>query len=54
MRKILGLLFVICFVLNGCGLTKKDLGLAKNIPDENKVETRKALDLPPDFDMLPE
>ncbi len=54
MRKILALVLFVCFALSGCGLTKKDLGLAKNTPDETKVETRKALDLPPDFDLLPE
>lgn len=53
MRKILTLMFLVCFVLAGCGLTKKDLGLAKDTPDETKVESRKALDLPPDFDLLP-
>ncbi len=54
MKKLIVLLFVICLGLNACGLTKKDLGLAKDTPDETKVETRKNLALPPDFDTLPD
>ena len=53
MRKTVMLMLLMCFVLGSCGLTKKDLGLAKDTPDETKVETRKPLDLPPDFDVLP-
>lgn len=41
-------------LLAGCGLTKKDLGLARSVPDESLVETRQPLDLPPDFNVLPE
>ncbi len=52
--KNLVLAFCIVCLLNACGLTKKDLGLAKDTPDETKVETRKPLDLPPDFDVLPD
>lgn len=52
--KKLFILICVCFMLNACGLTKKDLGLQKSIPDETKVETRKPLDLPPNFDELPD
>ena len=54
MKKSLALMFCVCVFLSSCGLTKKDLGLAKNIHDETKVETKRPLDLPPDFDKLPE
>ena len=48
-------LMLVCFaLLTACSLTKKDLGLAKDVPDETKVETRKELSLPPDFDVLPD
>lgn len=53
MKKKLFLIVCVCFVLSACGLTKKDLGLSASTPDEAKVETRKPLDLPPDFDVLP-
>lgn len=54
MKKLLILMLMMSFTICGCGLTKKDLGLSKQTPDETKVETRKSLDLPPDFDKLPD
>ncbi len=54
MKKILFLMVVCSVALSACGLTKQDLGLAKDTPDETKVETRKTLALPPDFDVLPD
>lgn len=54
MNKIFALLLVMALGLSACGLTKKDLGLSRNTPDETKVETRRSLDLPPDFDQLPD
>ena len=53
MKKNLAIMVLIGAVLSACGLTKKDLGLAKDTPDETQVETRRPLDLPPDFDLLP-
>ncbi len=54
MKKMLSLMLVLSVVLSACGLTKKDLGLNRSTPDETKVEIRQPLDLPPDFDTLPE
>ena len=54
MKKTLILMLIMSFTVCACGLTKKDLGLAKSTPDETKVETRKSLDLPPNFDVLPD
>lgn len=54
MKKIIFGLFCGVLLLSGCGLTKKDLGLARSVPDETSVETRQPLDLPPDFYVLPE
>ena len=54
MKKKSILILMGCILLTSCGLTKKDLGLAKDTPDETVVETRKPLDMPPDFDILPE
>ena len=53
MKKLLILMLLMSFTICSCGLTKKDLGLAKQAPDATKVETRKSLDLPPDFYSLP-
>ncbi len=54
MKKQVVLLLILSCVLSACGLTKKELGLSKSTPDETRVETRQPLDLPPDFDELPE
>lgn len=40
--------------LSACGLTKKDLGLAAQGPDETKVITKQPLILPPEFDVRPQ
>ena len=53
MRKVL-IVFIFTAMLGACGLTKEDLGMARSKPDETKVEPkRKALFLPPDYDVLP-
>ena len=53
MKKIL-VVFIFMAVLGACSLTKEDLGMARSKPDETKVEPkRKALFLPPDYDVLP-
>ena len=54
MRKIIVVLFMATVILTGCGLTKEDLGLNRTSPDASVVETRQPLDLPPDFDKLPD
>ncbi len=40
-------------MLCACGLTKKDLGLEKNAPDEMKVVSRAPLSIPPEFGLRP-
>lgn len=54
MKKVVFAVLGLSFLLTGCGLTKKDLGLSRSVPDETSVETRQPLDLPPDFYELPE
>ncbi len=54
MKKMLSLLLALSFALAACGLTKKDLGLNRAVPDETQVKMRQPLDMPPDFDTLPE
>ena len=54
MKKTLCFALVLSGLLCACGLTKKYLGLNRSTPDETKVEPRTPLDLPPDFDTLPE
>ena len=48
-------ILVLCLVmsLNACGLTKEKLGLSRKSPDENTVETRAPLSLPPEFNVRP-
>ena len=53
MKKIC-LVLVVAVILGGCGLTKKDLGMARNTPDETKVKARDQLVLPPDYGVRPE
>lgn len=48
--------FMICMMLAlvACSnLTKEKLGIAKDRPNENVVERRTPLDLPPEFDLRP-
>ncbi len=52
MRKVF-ILFVAMLFLSCCGLTKKDLGMARSTPDETQVAKRDRLVLPPDFDVRP-
>lgn len=54
MIRIAAACLLISFMIGGCSMTKKELGLSRSIPDESTVETRQPLDLPPDFNVLPE
>lgn len=52
----LNVLFIalgIMLFVSSCGLTKKDLGLANEGPDETKVIKKEALILPPEFNVRP-
>ena len=51
--KKLAMLLVIMGMLGGCGLTKKDLGMARETPDETQVSRRERLVIPPDYDIRP-
>lgn len=53
MRKLC-LLFVFTVLLSGCGLTKKDLGMTRDTPDETQVTAREKLVIPPDYAIRPE
>ena len=53
MKKIY-LLLAFMVMLGGCGLTKKDLGMTRPIPDETQVVTREKLVVPPDYAIRPE
>ena len=53
MMKKLALLLVIMGMVSGCGLTKKDLGMARPTPDETQVSRRERLVIPPDYDIRP-
>lgn len=47
-------LFLICIsILSGCGLTRRDLGLEKETPDEMLVVSRAPLSIPPEFNLRP-
>jgi hypothetical protein len=54
MMKVFALVLGTALMLSACGLTKKQLGLARSTPDETAVETRQPLDLPPDYNVLPD
>lgn len=54
MKKCIVLLLTAMFLTVGCSMTKKQLGLSRSTPDESVVQTRQPLDLPPDFDVLPD
>lgn len=51
--KKLALLLVVMGLVSGCGLTKKDLGMARETPDETQVTRRERLVIPPDYDIRP-
>lgn len=52
MKKII--LSSVCIaILCGCGLTRKDLGLEKDTPDEMLVISRAPLSIPPEFGLRP-
>ena len=52
MRKILSLVAVVVF-LSACGLTKKDLGMARVTPDDGYQSRKERLVIPPDYDVRP-
>ncbi|MBO5284783.1 MAG: hypothetical protein J6B00_02790 [Alphaproteobacteria bacterium] len=52
MKKIC-VLFMLMLVLAGCGLTKKDLGMARSTPDESQVSRRERLVVPPEYKVRP-
>ena len=47
------LICVILLALSGCGITKKTLGLSREGPDENLVQTNQPLILPPEYNVRP-
>jgi len=47
------LICVILLALSSCGITKKTLGLSKEGPDENLVQTNQPLVLPPEYNVRP-
>lgn len=49
---VLILSMIICGI-SACGLTKKDLGFARQSPDETKVVTKQPLILPPEYSVRP-
>lgn len=49
---ILSLLSVL--FVSACGLTKKDLGMSRQGPDETKVQTNEPLVLPPEYSVRPQ
>ena len=52
MKKII--LSSVCIaMLCACGLTRKDLGLEKDTPDEMMVISRAPLSIPPEFGLRP-
>ena len=53
MKKILVLLCTV-FLLSACGLTKKDLGMARVTPDDGNQTRKERLVIPPDFDVRPQ
>lgn len=50
---VLFIVLAVVFLVSSCGLTKKDLGLANEGPDETKVIKKEALILPPEFNVRP-
>ncbi len=52
MKKII-LSSVCVAMLCACGLTRKDLGLEKDTPDEMMVVSRAPLSIPPEFKLRP-
>ena len=50
MKKILVLMLAV-LLLGACGLTKKDLGMAKSTPDDGNTARKERLVIPPDFDV---
>ena len=46
-------LVVLAVGISACGLTKKDLGFARQSPDETKVVTKQPLILPPEYSVRP-
>lgn len=54
MIRIVSLCLIFALGLSGCGLNKESLGLKRTSSDAAAVEVRQPLDLPPDFDKLPD
>ena len=56
MRKVINFSVVVLAIwaLCACGLTKKDLGFAKQGPDETLVKTNAPLVLPPEYNVRPQ
>ena len=56
MRKVVSfsLSLLLVLALGACGLTKKDLGFAKEGPDETLVKTNEPLVLPPEYSVRPQ
>lgn len=52
MKKII-ISSMLAIMLCACGLTKKDLGLEKEAPDEMLVVSRAPLSIPPEFGLRP-
>ena len=52
MKKII-LSSVLAVMVCACGLTKKDLGIEKDSPDEMMVVSRAPLSIPPEFGLRP-
>ncbi len=52
MKKMFILVAAVLF-LSACGMTKEDLGMARSKPDESQVSSRKALVVPPDYNIRP-
>ena len=53
MKKIFILMCAV-LLLGACGLTKKNLGMAKSTPDDGNMARKERLVIPPDFDVRPQ
>ena len=53
MKKIYVLICAV-LLLSACGLTKKDLGMARVTPDDGFEARKERLVVPPDFDVRPQ
>ena len=53
MNKLVISLLLTVSLLSACGLTREDLGVDKNAPDEMLVISRAPLSVPPEFGLRP-